>query len=182
MLRWGLVPFWAKDPAIGNRLANARAETAAEKPAFREAFRQRRCLIPADGFYEWQVIAGSARKQPWFVRRRDEGVFALAGVWEHWRPPASAGLAAALETCAVLTMDPNALMAPIHARMPLIIAPGDYAEWLAPETPAERVRALVAPWAPGDWVAYRVGTRVNAVTNDDAGCTAPMDATSGDAA
>jgi putative SOS response-associated peptidase YedK len=90
MLRWGLIPFWASDPTIGNRLANARAESAAEKPAFRAAFRARRCLIPADGFYEWQVVSGQSKKQPWFVQRADGGVFALAGLWERWEPKAGA--------------------------------------------------------------------------------------------
>src|SRR3990172_3108070 len=91
LLRWGLVPFWASDPTIGSRLANARAESAAEKPAFRAAFRARRCLVPADGFYEWQVVAGASHKQPWFVRRADGGVFALAGLWERWTPATDTG-------------------------------------------------------------------------------------------
>ncbi len=178
-LRWGLVPFWAADPSIGSRLANARAESVAEKPAFRAAFRQRRCLIPADGFYEWQVVTGSARKQPWFVRRIDQSVFALAGLWERWEPrvPSTDGDAPAnaLETCTILTTAPNALMAPIHSRMPVIVAPERYNEWLSPTTPAARVGTLMAPWDPDAWAAHRVGTRVNAIAHDDEACVTPIE-------
>jgi putative SOS response-associated peptidase YedK len=175
MLRWGLVPFWASDPAIGNRLANARAESAAEKPAFRAAFRARRCLIPADGFYEWQVVAGASRKQPWFVQRAAGGVFALAGLWERWAPKAGAGDGdAVIETCTILTTEPNALMAPIHSRMPVIIPPASYAAWLSVDTSAAAARALLTAWDPAEWVAHRVGHRVNATANDDAACVAPL--------
>jgi putative SOS response-associated peptidase YedK len=170
LLRWGLIPSWAKDVSIGNRLANARAETAPDKPSFRAAFKQRRCLIPADGFYEWQVVAGASRKQPWFVQRRDGGVFALAGLWERWQQKGQEPL----ETCTVLTTEPNALMAPIHSRMPVIIDPSAYAAWLAAETPAEAARTLMAPWDPRAWTAYRVSTRVNAASLDDAACVAPL--------
>ncbi len=177
MLRWGLIPFWATDSAIGNRLANARAESAAEKPAFRAAFRARRCLIPADGFYEWQVVKGASKKQPWFVQRSDGGVFALAGLWERWEPKAGAARPdgeAAVETCTILTREPNALMAPIHARMPVIIPPASYASWLAADTPLEAARELLAVWDPAEWRAHRVGLRVNASGNDDAACVAPL--------
>jgi putative SOS response-associated peptidase YedK len=180
MLRWGLVPFWAKDPSIGNRLSNARSESVADKPAFRAAVRQRRCLILADGFYEWQVVAGSTRKQPWFVRRADERVFALAGLWERWIPAkgtgtgTGAGSDSALETCAVLTTEPNELMRTIHSRMPVIIGAEDYAEWLAPNTPSARVSALMAAWDPAAWIAHRVSMHVNAVANDDAACVTPL--------
>lgn len=167
MLRWGLVPFWASDAAIGSRLANARAESAPEKPAFRAAFRQRRCVIPADGFYEWQAPAAGTRKQPWFVHRTDGGVFALAGLWERWQPRGGEPL----ETCTILTTEPNALMAPIHSRMPVIIDPSACAAWLSSDTPFDAARALMAPWDPGAWTAYRVSTHVNAVANDDARCT-----------
>ena len=179
MLRWGLVPFWAPDPAIGGRLANARAEAAAEKPAFRAAFRARRCLIPADGFYEWQVVKGASKKQPWFVQRADGGVFALAGLWERWEPKAGAGTqlpdgAGMLETCTILTTEPNALMAPIHSRMPVIIPPPSYAAWVSPDTAAADARALLAAWDPAAWRAHRVGLGVNATSNDDASCGAPL--------
>ena len=105
MLRWGLIPFWASDPTIGSRLSNARAESAAEKPAFRAAFRARRCLIVADGFYEWQVVKGASKKQPWFVQRGDGGAFALAGLWETWSPEAGTDV---IESCTILTTEPNA--------------------------------------------------------------------------
>lgn len=181
MLRWGLIPFWASDPAIGARLANARAESAAEKPAFRAAFRARRCLIPADGFYEWQVVAGASRKQPWFVQRSDSAVFALAGLWERWVPKAGTGTGTELpngadliETCTVLTTEPNALMAPIHSRMPVIIPPASYASWLSAETSLSSAREFLAAWDPAEWLAHRVGLGVNATSNDDATCVAPL--------
>lgn len=169
-LRWGLIPSWSRDPSIGHRLTNARAESAAEKPAFRTAFRKRRCLIPADGFYEWQVVPWQTRKQPWFVRRLDERIFALAGLWERWEAAGEV-----VESCAVLTTEPNTLMAPIHSRMPVIIDAADYAEWLGAETPAARVASLAGAWAPEAWTAYRVSTRVNAVAHDDAACSAPLE-------
>lgn len=169
MLRWGLIPFWAKDPSIGNRLSNARAESVHEKPSFRAAFSTRRCLIPADGFYEWQAT-GAKKKQPWFVSRRDGDVFAIAGLWERWTPTTGD----AVESCAVLTMHANALMAPIHERMPVIITPSDYAAWLSPDTTVARAQQLLAPWASTDWTAHRVSTRVNAPAHDDAACVAPL--------
>lgn len=177
LLRWGLVPSWSQDPSIGARLANARAESASEKPAFRSAFRSRRCLIPADGFYEWQAMTAGARKQPWYVQRRDEATFALAGLWERWVPRGAGTTAdpgAALETCTILTTEPNALMAPIHSRMPVIIPPSAYATWLAPQTSAEAARALLAPWDAAEWTAWRVSTHVNAVANDDVRCITPL--------
>ena len=178
MLRWGLIPFWASDPTIGSRLANARAESAAEKPAFRAAFRARRCLIPADGFYEWQVVSGASKKQPWFVQRGDGGVFALAGLWERWSGTAGTGTGTGqpdvIETCTILTTEPNALMAPIHSRMPVIIPAAAYASWLATDTPLAAARELLAAWDPVEWRAHRVGLRVNVTANDDASCVAPL--------
>lgn len=175
-LRWGLIPSWATEASIGSKLTNARAESAHEKPAFRSAFRQRRCLIPADGFYEWQGVAGAKRKQPWFVRRVDGGVFALAGLWERWQAVATAGDGEApttVETVTIVTCEPNALMTPIHGRMPVIIAPEHYAAWLAPVTAPADVTHLLAPWDPTGWESYRVGTRVNLMANDDAECAFP---------
>lgn len=179
MMRWGLVPFWASDPTIGHRLANARAESAAEKPAFRGAFRARRCLIPADGFYEWQVVKRVSKKQPWFVQRVDGGVFALAGLWERWEAKAGTGTEGTerepvIDTCTILTVEPNALMAPIHSRMPVIIPPASYTPWLSPDTTMADARGLLAAWDPAAWVAHRVGLRVNATANDDAECVAPV--------
>ena len=169
MLSWGLVPFWAKERSIGNRLTNARAESAHEKPAFRAAFQKRRCLIPADGFYEWQVVSGTARKQPWFVQRADGGVFALAGLWERWQPAEGEPV----ETCTVLTTAANALMAPIHDRMPVIIDVAAYTEWLSPLSSGDRARALLQPWAASAMTAHRVSLRVNVQAHDDAECVAP---------
>lgn len=170
LLTWGLIPYWAKERSIGARLANARAESVHEKPAFRTAFQKRRCLIPADGFYEWQVVVGTARKQPWFVRRHDEGIFALAGLWERWQPAAGDPV----ESCTVLTTGANALMAPIHGRMPVIIDTALYGEWLSPDTAAERARELLQPWVAAEMEAYRVSLRVNSSAHDDAECLVPL--------
>ena len=138
MLRWGLIPAWAKDPAIGNRLINARSETAAEKPSFRAAFGHRRCLIPADGFYEWQR-RGRVR-QPRLFGLRDGAPFAFAGLWERWTVPEGAALRESrakrepgdvVETCTILTTAANRVVAPVHGRMPVILARDAYEAWLA---------------------------------------------------
>jgi len=126
LVRWGLVPAWAKEPAIGGKMINARAEGIAAKPAFRAAFRQRRALVLADGFYEWRKVEGS-RKQPMLIRRRDHAPFAFAGLWEVWRGPDGP-----LETCTIVTTAANALLAPIHDRMPVILDPADHEAWLDP--------------------------------------------------
>jgi putative SOS response-associated peptidase YedK len=166
MLHWGLIPAWAKEATVGRALANARAESAADKPSFRAAFRQRRCLVPADGFYEWQPPSSGTRKQPWFIRRADDGVFAIAALWERWQPAEGD----AVESCALLTTSANALMQPIHDRMPVIIGAEDYATWLSPTTERNTVSALLRGWDPSDWTAVRVSTHVNAVAHDDAAC------------
>ncbi len=160
MLRWGLVPHWAKDIAIGNSLTNARSETVASKPAFRSAFRKRRCLIVADGFYEWQ--RSKSRKQPYFIHRRDDRPFAMAGLWENWE--ADGGL---LETCAIVTTEANDLMRPIHDRMPVIIAPDDYAAWLdTSRDGGDSLLDMLKPHQGDDLEAYAIGTRVNSPKND----------------
>jgi putative SOS response-associated peptidase YedK len=155
--RWGLIPHWAKDPAIGNKLANARGESLSERPAFRDAFRQWRCLVPASGFYEWQTRAG--RKYPWYLRPLDAELFALAGITALWRGVRSVSL---------ITTDPNELMRPIHDRMPVIVAPEDYAAWLdpAPRDATELMR-FVRPYPAERMGAYRVGARVSRPENDD---------------
>ena len=168
-LRWGLVPSWAKDPGIGDRLVNARAETLATTPSFRRAFAKRRCLVPADGFYEWRpgtaAGAGKPRKQPYFIRRRDGEPLALAGLWEVWRNPEVADDDAPdawLRTFVIVTTGANAVLAPIHDRMPVLLAPDAWDEWLDPQgaDPAALARLLVP--APDDVLeAYPVGTRVN---------------------
>ena len=176
--QWGLIPSWAKDPSIGSKMINARAETAAEKPAFRAAFKRRRCLLPMTGFYEWQQANG--RKQPMYIHRVDnhrvdnhgksEGLLSLAGLWEVWQS-ADGGL---LETCTILTTTPNALMEPIHNRMPVIVEPLDYNAWLAPDTPADELHHLLRPYAADQLHAHPVSTAVNRPQNDTADCIAPL--------
>jgi len=169
LLRWGLIPSWSKDPAIGNRLINARAETAREKPSFRGAFRRHRCLIPANGFYEWQRLERG--KQPYYVRMRDARVFAFAGLWDRWESPEK-GL---IETCAILTTSANAVLAPIHDRMPVILPPGKYDRWLDPALKdPDSLAPLLVPFPPEEMLTFPVSPRVNAPTVDDERCIAPL--------
>jgi putative SOS response-associated peptidase YedK len=168
MLRWGLVPFWAKDLAIGARLINARADGVAEKPAFRSAFRRRRCLVPADGFYEWQGIAKA--KQPMRIVVGDGEPFAFAGLWERW----DKGPDGAVESFTIITTDAAASIAPIHARMPVMLAPEDHGAWLEQAAQLEALRGLLRPFPADRLRAYAVSTRVNFVRNDDAACIAPL--------
>lgn len=172
MARWGLVPFWADDPAIGNRLANARGETVAEKPAFRAAFRQRRGLMPADLFYEWQPLPGQKIKQPWCIRLPDAAPFAMAAIWESWRPKDDRE-APPLVTCTLITTDPNDTMRPIHDRMPVILEPADYEAWLDPATSTTTLQALIRPYR-GAMHAYPVSTQVNSPRFDDPQCAEPL--------
>jgi putative SOS response-associated peptidase YedK len=167
-LRWGLIPGWAKDPAIGNRMINARAETVAEKPAFRAALARRRCLVVADGFYEWQRTG--KRKQPYFLRMHDDRVFAFAGLWDHWEGPDGS----AVQSCTLLTTEPNELIRPIHDRMPVILAGEDYPVWLdpAPGQP-ERLVPLLRPYPSGEMTAEPVGTLVNNPARDGPECIEP---------
>lgn len=169
-LHWGLVPPWAKTPQVGYRMINARAETLAERPAFREAFRARRCLVPADGFYEWKTEEGV--KQPYRIAREDGAVFAFAGLWERWQDPD----AGALESFTVVTTEASPELRPIHHRMPVILPADGYADWLQADAKrtAERLTALMAPRPTPELAAYAVSTRVNNVRNDDAECVAPM--------
>ncbi|HSO07401.1 MAG TPA: SOS response-associated peptidase [Pelomicrobium sp.] len=168
---WGLIPSWAKDPAIGNRMANARAETAHEKPSFRTPFRYRRCLIPASGFYEWRAAAGGrGPKQPFYIHPADDGLFGFAGLYEVWKGPDGP-----VTSCTILTMDANPLMARIHDRMPVIVAPERYGEWLDPQVkdPAE-ARAQVVPFPAKRMAAHPVSTRVNRASNEGAGLIEPL--------
>ena len=173
MLRWGLVPSWSKDPQSGPPMINARGESLAEKPSFRTAFRRRRCLIPADGFYEWQKpSAGSSKKQPYFIHYRDDRPFAFAGLWEAWSAKAaSPGDALTIESCTIVTTSASESLAPIHERMPVILAPGDYRLWLDPnvQEPAA-VEHLIAPNDDAAIVAEPISTHVNRVANDDPRC------------
>jgi putative SOS response-associated peptidase YedK len=167
-LRWGLIPSWAKDPAIGNRMINARAETVADKPAFRAALRRRRCLLPADGFYEWQKRDGA--KQPYHIALAERAPFAFAGLWERWQ----GGDGDAVESCTVLTTAANRRLAPIHPRMPVILAPEHYDIWL--DTGAGDpglVVPLLAPYDEDALAARAVARRVNDPRNDDPGCLEP---------
>ena len=174
MLRWGLVPYWAKDPSIGGRMINARAETVAGKPAFRAAFRRRRCLVAADGFYEWQKRDGGA-KQPYHIRLASDEPFAIAGLWERWRAPESGNHGGeALETCTLITTAANRALAPIHHRMPVILPPAAHDAWLDPQPPsADALMALLAPYPADAMTAQAVGRHVNNARNDDPACIAP---------
>jgi len=170
--RWGLVPFWAKDPGIGSRHINARAETAADRPAFRDSFRHRRCIVPADGFFEWQQRE-TGGKVPYYLHSPDGSPLALAGLWASWKPPESGER---LATCTILTTTPNDLVRPIHDRMPVLLSPEHWERWLDREF--EEVGALQAmlAGAPGDaLVAYPVSTLVNNVRNDYPECIAPLE-------
>ncbi|MGD8463717.1 MAG: SOS response-associated peptidase [Anaerolineae bacterium] len=168
LLHWGLIPFWAKDPGIGSRMINARSETVAEKPAFRAAFRRRRCLVVADGFYEWQKQNGN--KQPYYIHLRDGQPFAFAGLWEHWE-----GEAGVIESCTLLTTEPNELVRPVHNRMPVIVKPDDYELWLDPEMQQpERLQPLLGPYPSAEMDAYPVSRRVNRPQNDDPQCIEPL--------
>jgi putative SOS response-associated peptidase YedK len=169
-LRWGLVPFWAKDLKIGSRMINARAETVADKPAFRKAYQRHRCLIPADGFYEWAKIPGAKAKQPYFIHRSDGEPVVFAGLWERWRPRLEDGKtidesADPIETCTILTCTPNADMASIHDRMPVLLPPSVWDDWLSVETDLDYVQSLLRP-APDDLLTLvPVSTAVNSVRN-----------------
>ncbi len=167
-LRWGLVPTWAKDAKIGNRMINARSETAASKPSFRNALRRRRCIVPADGFYEWRRTVDG--KVPTRIQRRDGTPMALAGLWERWsRGPEP------LETFTILTTTPNHLLRPIHDRMPVILAPDDWQRWLDPDQQDARVvEPLMIPYPDGELEAFAVSTRVNSPRHDDPECAAPV--------
>lgn len=167
MMRWGLVPSWAKDMTIGAKLINARSDSVAAKPSFRAAFAKRRCLVPADGFYEWRAVPGG-RKQPYRIRRPDGGPFAFAGLWEQWQGPEGR-----LLSFTIVTTDANARLRPIHGRMPVVLAPEDFTGWLDAATPAKAALAMLRP-CPDDWlVAEPVSTRVNNVRNDDPSCFDP---------
>jgi putative SOS response-associated peptidase YedK len=167
MVRWGLIPSWAKDASIGFRTVNAVAETATEKPAFRGAMRSRRCLVPADGFYEWKKL-GPKEKQPYNFGLAADEIFAFAGLWERWRDTASRQT---LETCTILTTQPNSLVAGVHDRMPAILRPADYDQWLDPGvTNSARVADLLKPFDASLMRFYPVSGRVSRVENDDAEC------------
>jgi putative SOS response-associated peptidase YedK len=167
LLRWGLIPSWADDPSIGSRMINARSETAPEKPSFRRAFRERRCLIPADGFYEWQRTNGA--KQPYYIRMKEGRPFAFAGLWESWKDDGGPEI----RSCTILTTKPNALAAEIHDRMPVILPAGSYDAWLDPETGRDELYGLLAPYPEDEMEAYPVSRLVNSPQNNDPRCIEP---------
>jgi putative SOS response-associated peptidase YedK len=166
-LRWGLIPYWSQEPKGGSQRINARAETLVEKPAFRDAFQRRRCLVLADGFYEWGPVEG--RRQPVLIRRRDGRPFAFAGIWERWGPRDQP-----LLTCAIVTTTPNALLARVHNRMPVILGRLQQEAWLDPHASPESLQSLLQPCAEDELEMYVVSPLVNSPANDVAECALPL--------
>lgn len=168
---WGLIPSWAKDSAIGNRLINARGETLAEKPSFRGSYKYKRCLILTDGFYEWKKEPGSKIKVPHYIYMKDRLPFAFAGLWNEWI--SSDG--SQIRSCTIVTIESNELMAPLHNRMPVILSSDDYTQWLdsTPQTP-DSLQALIKPYPAEEMDAYPVSTLVNNPKNDRAECVVPI--------
>jgi len=171
-LRWGLIPSWAKDPAISYKLINARSETVSEKPSFRYAFKHRRCVILADGFYEWQRTEGSkAKKQPYYFTLKDSQFMAFAGLWERWE--SSEG--DLINSCTILTVGANELLQPIHDRMPVILPPPDWDTWLDKSiTRGDRLQPLLKPLASELMESHAVGTKVNSPKNNTPECLQPL--------
>jgi putative SOS response-associated peptidase YedK len=167
---WGLIPLWSKDPGAGGRLINARGETLAEKPSFRGAYKYKRCLIPADGFYEWKAQPGTKIKTPHFIHMKDRKPFAFAGLWDEWQGPDGS----TVKSCTIITIEPNDLMATLHNRMPVILNPADYARWLdpSPQTPGQ-LQPLIKPFPSDNMSAYAVSTLVNTPANDRAELVVP---------
>jgi putative SOS response-associated peptidase YedK len=160
---WGLVPFWAKDPSIGSRMINARSETLAEKPSFKNPFKRRRCLILADGFYEWQKIPAEKTKIPTYIHLKDGKPFAFAGLWEEWNSPDGSQILSA----AIITTRPNELIAPIHNRMPVILPENTYKQWLTPgEADTTKLSPLLRAYDANLMAAYPVSRQVNNPRND----------------
>jgi putative SOS response-associated peptidase YedK len=163
-----LIPSWAQDPSIGDRLINARADTASIKPSFRSAFKQRRCLVLADGLYEWQKQG--SKKQPYYFQLRTGGLFAFAGLWEHWQ-----GGEEVIESCTLPTTEANDVVRPVHDRMPVILAPDHYQRWLDPRVQQpDAVQAFLRPYPDEEMTAYVVGLHVNSPRNDDPQCVQPV--------
>jgi putative SOS response-associated peptidase YedK len=170
LLKWGLIPYWAKEAKIGNSMINARAESAAEKPAYRSSFKKKRCLIPTDGFYEWKKEG--KLKQPYLIHRQDGKPFAFAGLWSSWRNPEQEQ---PVETFTILTTDANDLLRPLHDRMPVILDPKDFDLWLDPKIDdAAKLQPLLVPHAVDGFEAFPVSRMVNSPTNDVVDCIAPL--------
>ena len=169
--KWGLVPSWAQDPSIGNRMINARAESLAEKPSFRAAYKRRRCLVLADGFYEWQAVPGAKSKTPMLIKLKSGEPFALAGLWEVWHPDQED----ALLSCTIITTTPNPLMEKIHNRMPVILKPEVYPVWLDPaEQTPDKLDKLLKPYPALQMMAFPVSRQVNDPKNDSPECIVPV--------
>jgi putative SOS response-associated peptidase YedK len=169
LLRWGLIPAWAKDPAIGNRMINARAETVKTKPAFEKPFRRQRCVVPADGFYEWKRTEDG--KQPFYICRRDGGPLAFAGLWDRWQDPSDE----TVDSFTIITTTPNTLLAPIHDRMPVILAPHAIDDWLdTTRRDMEHLHALLRPCPEEEMTAYPVSRYVNKPSNEGPECVTPV--------
>lgn len=171
LFKWGLVPRWAKDESIGNKLINARAETLTEKPSFREAFARRRCIIPTSGFYEWQKTAKGA-KQPFYFYLKEKEVFGFAGLWEEWLDKETGE---AVETCSIITTEANEVLKPVHDRMPVILKSENYGQWLdRKEKNTDRLQDLLVPYAPGEMDSHVVSRAVNIASSDSAELIAPV--------
>jgi putative SOS response-associated peptidase YedK len=171
LYKWGLIPSWSKDPAIGDRMINARSESLAEKPSFRNAYRRRRCLVLADGFYEWKQDPGMKSKQPVYIRLQNAQPFAFAGLWELWKSPNDTEV----RSCTIITTQPNSLLEPIHNRMPVIIPPDAYSLWLAPEDrqPAQ-LNDLLVPYPASEMIAFPVSRMVNSPQIDSPDLIRPV--------
>lgn len=165
--RWGLVPFWAEDPKVGYRMINARSETVAEKPAFRAAFRQRRCLVPASGYYEWKAVEGA--KQPYFIFPTEAGCFGIAGLWERWQ-----GEDECIESCTLLTCAANERLSAVHDRMPVVLRLQDYASWLDPRASRDELETLLVPAGDDGFSMQAVSKTVNSPRNDSPACIEPL--------
>lgn len=172
LLTWGLVPSWAKDPSIGSRMINARSETVSEKPSFRAAFKRRRCLVVADGFYEWQRQGQGKPKQPYYFHLKNQRPFGFAGLWEHWSSPDGSEI----QSCTILTTAPNALLEPVHNRMPVILAEADYDAWLDPTYyDPKHLQGMLRPFEAEAMAGYEVSTAVNSPTHDSPDCLESLD-------
>ena len=167
--KWGLIPSWAKAPSIGAQMINAHGETLPEKPSFRSAFKKQRCLVLADGFYEWRKEADGKTKTPMLMRLKDGDAFAFAGLYELWKTPEGQYL----RSCTIVTCEPNELMQPIHNRMPVILAREAESEWLDVDTPALALMAMLKPYPTEGMAAFAVSRRVNSPANDDASVMQP---------
>lgn len=169
LLRWGLIPSWAKDPKIAYQLYNARAETIAEKPSFRNAFKKRRCLIPADGFYEWRMESDGKTKTPMRVRLKSKEPFTFAGLWETWKDPQEKES----RTFTIITTEPNEVLQPIHNRMPVIMKPEDEEAWLDPQADLKHLTKILMPYSSNAMEAYAVSKLVNSPKHDSPDCIEP---------